>query len=276
MQQDVSLNFIGLFDTVAGIVSPLVGDFSPGNARVSGLNLALPTGVARKIVQFVARDEHRHNFALTRTDHDILLPGAHSDIGGGYLPRARERVLLSKPLHSLEYLHLTRERSSAFYQLRTSGDPWLRRLEANGIEWGIESWSVEQPRSRDDVHPMQRVYAAAKVEREVYGDLSKIYLRIMRELGVRHRVPFIAIDDLDARFALPKELKSIAEKLRAYVVHDLPAPNLSTAEEQLLLHRYIHFSANWNALMNFRNSDLDLIFISRPAQNYQRVMHANQ
>jgi len=44
----------------------------------------------------------------------------------------------------------------------------------------------------------------------------------------------------------------------------------------LLLHRYIHFSANWNALMNFRNSDLDLIFINRPAKNYQRVMHANQ
>lgn len=274
--RDINLNFVGLFDTVAGIVSPLVGDLNPGDARVSGLNLALPAGAARKIVQFVARDEHRLNFALTRTDNDILLPGAHSDIGGGYLPRTRERVLLSKPSHSLEMVGLPRDHAFAYSQLRASNDPWLRHLNENGIEWGIESWSVEQPKRRDEPYPTQRVYVAAKVEREVYGDLSKIYLRIMREMGMRHRVPFKPIDEHDARFALPKELTSIAEKLRAYTLHDLPYLNLTWAEERLLLRRYIHFSANWNAVMGFRNSDLNLVFINRPTGNYQRVMHANR
>lgn len=33
VQQDLHLNFIGLFDTVPGIVTPLMLDFSPGNDR---------------------------------------------------------------------------------------------------------------------------------------------------------------------------------------------------------------------------------------------------
>lgn len=55
VQHDVHLNFIGLFDTVPAIVTPLMLDFSPSNDRNWGLNLGLPTGAARKVVQLVAR-----------------------------------------------------------------------------------------------------------------------------------------------------------------------------------------------------------------------------
>ncbi|MGP5481304.1 PAAR domain-containing protein, partial [Pseudomonas helleri] len=86
--------------TVAGVVAPLSGDFSPHNASNPGLDLHLAPGIARHVVQFVACNEYRHNFSLTRTDNDVELPGVHSDIGGSYLPLATEKVLLSKPQSS--------------------------------------------------------------------------------------------------------------------------------------------------------------------------------
>jgi len=276
VQRDITLNFIGLFDTVAGIVSPLVFDFSPGNARVSGLDLALPANVARKVVQLVARDEHRLNFALIRTEDDIILPGAHSDIGGGYLPRSRERLLISKPLSSIERADLSNERSTAFFQFRSITDPRLDRLIEHGIEVRPEIWSVDQRVSRDDLYPEKRVYVAAQVDREVNGDLSKIYLRVMRELGVRHGVPFDSIEETDQRFALPDELILVAEKLKAHALGKSSTTGLTTAEESLLFRRYIHFSSNWNAVNDWKGSDLDVVFINRPADDYHRVLHANE
>lgn len=276
VQRDITVNFIGLFDTVAGIVSPLVGDFSPGNGRVSGLDLGLSASVARKVVQLVARDEHRLNFALTRTDNDIILPGAHSDIGGGYLPRSRERLLLSKPVSSIERLNTPLDQAMAVARFRRSSDPWLDRLKARGIDWRAQVWSVAQRTSRDDLYPEKRVYVAALVEREVEGDLSKVYLRVMHTMATTHHVPFRAIDENEPGLALPDELKPILEKLRAYALGESSGSALTEAEESLLYRRYIHLSANWNALKNWRNSDLDIVFINRPGDNYQRSVHANE
>ncbi|GFM80341.1 hypothetical protein PSCICN_10330 [Pseudomonas cichorii] len=274
--RDVRLNFIGLFDTVAGIVSPLAGDFSPGNAHNPGLDLALPASAAHKIVQFVARDEYRLNFALTRTDNDIVLPGSHSDIGGGYLPRTRERLLLSKAVSSLERLGTPDEYSSAYRQTLRTTDPLLNRLIEQGIKFKPAIWSVRQPHSRDALYPEKRVYVAARIDREVDGDLSKVYLRVMRELGIQQGVPFEVIDDRNPRFTLPNELFAIAAKLMAYALGKTEKLALTNAEETLLLHRYIHLSANWNAMKNWNNSDLDVMFINRPTDDYKRVVHTNE
>jgi type VI secretion system secreted protein VgrG len=275
VQRDITLNFIGLFDTVAGIVSPLVGDFKPGDARVSGLNLALPEGVANKIVQFVARDEHRLNFSLTRTDNDIVLPGAHSDIGGGYLPRAREKILISKPLSSLERLETPDEKSSALSRSREDSDPWHLRLKEYGFDLKTEIWSVNQPFTRHDVYEEKRVYVATRLDREVDGDLSKIYLSAMREWGLRHHVPFKEIP-VDPTLNLPEELLTISEKLQAYALGDSQDFDLGKEEEALLFRKYIHFSANWNPVKNLRNSALNGVFINRPANDYERIYHANK
>ena len=92
---ETSINFIGLFDTVAAIIAPLQGDFDPADGRHGGLRLGLGAGIARHVVQLVAEDERRHNFPLVRSGHDIVLPGVHSNIGGGYPETTLEQVLLS-------------------------------------------------------------------------------------------------------------------------------------------------------------------------------------
>lgn len=273
---DFILNFIGLFDTVAGIVSPMDGDFGPHNRHNPGLNLQLAPGIARKVIHLVAGDEYRHNFSLTQAEQDIQLPGCHSDIGGGYLPLASEKLLLSKPDSSFEPRHLANERSSAYWRTRQHHDRetrhWLTYLQPQELD--IVTWSVNtQNRVRDTVAE-KRVYAAIASQRMVRGELSLVYMRIMRELAVRAGVAFDAVPSTQA-FGLPTELQLIATKLQAFALGETHT-SLTTEERSLLRRNYIHLSANWNAAKGWNNSDLDVVFINRPAEGNRRTEHPNE
>ncbi|MEL7937009.1 PAAR domain-containing protein [Pseudomonas delhiensis] len=276
-RSDFALNFMGLFDTVAGIVSPQALDFSPHNARNPGLQLRLAPGMARQVVHLVADHEYRHNFSLTQAELDIVLLGCHSDIGGGYLPLAREKLLLSKPDSSLEIASLATERSGAHWRTRQRFDRelhhWSAYVPPEGLS--IATWSVQvRHRARDTVAE-KRVYAAIASEREVRGELSLVYLRIMREWAVRAGVAFDPIDTNNDRMALPQELQPIAAKLQAFALGEAFTP-LTTEETALLRRRYIHLSANWNAAKGWNNSALDVAFIHRPAEGMQRKEHPNE
>ncbi|MFJ4445654.1 type IV secretion protein Rhs [Pseudomonas sp. NPDC089422] len=273
---DFALNFIGLFDTVAGIVSPGDGDFSPHNADNPGLNLRLAPGMARQVIHLTARDEYRHNFSLTQAEVDIELPGCHSDIGGGYLPLMREKLLLSKPDSSVEIDMLANERSAAFSRTRQGYhrelQHWLDYIPPSGL--GIATWSVPLQQRRRDTVADKRVYVAITGEREVRGELSLVYLRIMRELAVRAGVAFNDIPGTQA-FELPDELLPIAAKLQAFALREAYTP-LTFNEAALLRRRYIHLSANWNAAKGWNNSALDVLFINRPAEGMVRREHPNE
>lgn len=276
VQHDVHLNFIGLFDTVPAIVTPLMLDFSPSNDRNWGLNLGLPTGAARKVVQLVARDEHRLNFALIRTENDIVLPGSHSDIGGGYRPRMRERLLVAKPASSRERKTTPNEQSLAYSQSIQSVGPLVRRLVDQGLELDIRCRSEDEERTQENQIPLyKQVNVITTLDREVEGDLSKIYLRVMRALGLRHSVPFKEIPQT-ASLALPSELEAITEKLKAYALGHAATLSLSTDEEALLLRRYIHLSASWNAVKDRNRTSIGPMFINRPTDDHQRIVHGNR
>ncbi|MNY03197.1 hypothetical protein D3C86_1358030 [compost metagenome] len=137
-------------------------------------------------------------------------------------------------------------------------------------------WDRPMEPSREHTYPRKKLFAAAGIERQVHGELSLVYLRIMRELAVRHDVPFDVIDDNDPKLALPGELDSIHKKLQAYALGELPAPGLTIDEVELLRRRYIHLSAHWNAAKAKNNSDLNIIFINRPTENNKRVVHPNE
>ena len=273
---DFNLNFIGLFDTVPGVVAPLSGDFSPHNASNPGLDLYLAPGIARHVVQFVARHEYRHNFSLVRTDNDIELPGVHSDLGGGYLPLATEKVLLSKPQSSQVPVDMPETSTVAYDRARQLMGVMLPDLEPYLQRWSIDTWAVVLPyNKRRDMFAEKRVYAALRSERQVHGQLSLIYLRAMRELGIRNGVPFVSIDDRNPALALPADLHDIAIKLQAYAVGD-SFPGLTHEEVALLQRKYIHLSGNWNAASGKNNSDIEVLFINRPAAGGKRAVHPNE
>lgn len=273
---DFNLNFIGLFDTVAGIVSLRDGDFSPHNSSNSGLNLRLAPGIARKVIHLVAGDEYRHNFSLTQAEQDIVLPGCHSDIGGGYLPLASEKLLLSKPDSSFESAHLSNDRSSAYWRTRQRYERelrhWLTYVPPEGLN--IVTWSVNSQNRVRDTAAEKRVYAAIASQRQVRGELSLVYLRVMRDLAVRAGVVFDAVPSTQA-FALPTDLHAISGKLQAFALGQSYTP-LTADETSLLRRRYIHLSANWNAAKGWNSSGLDVVFINRPAEDNQRVEHPNE
>ncbi|EWH01376.1 T6SS phospholipase effector Tle1-like catalytic domain-containing protein [Halomonas sp. BC04] len=81
------VRFVGLFDTVGSF-------YWPGTARNLDFDLYMAPGSAQRVVQLTAHHEIRRNFPLSsiadaQGNHpgnflEIALPGAHSDVGGGY------------------------------------------------------------------------------------------------------------------------------------------------------------------------------------------------
>lgn len=275
--QEVSINFIGLYDTVAAISNPLLADFKGHNAYNPGINIRLAPNAAKKMVHLVAGHERRYNFALNSLGTaDIVLPGVHSDLGGGYRPKAIERILLSKP-HRSEVDERVPLMQANSYKLAQNDLHRLRRQLAHyDLALEIRAWEVpftftEEKKRRD----MKHVYAAVSSQREVYGDLSLVYFRIMRELAVEHGVPFRQIPDNDPRLAMPGELVPIYQKLLPYAQGKTTFIRLSAQEEQVLFQRYIHISGHWNAAGNRSNSDLSVIFINRPDEAGVRTVHPN-
>jgi type VI secretion system secreted protein VgrG len=274
---DYAINFIGIFDTVASVLRIADGDFSVHNAHNPGVNLYLAPDIAKRVVHLVARDERRHNFSLNRAGAaDIVLPGVHSDLGGGYLPTITERVVLSKPQRSEESIHLHSTSAYSYHLAQRELKELRDQLRLYGLPLEVRTWAVEGTRySKGDRNRWKHVYAVVSSERTVHNDLALIYLRIMRELAVRHDVPFRIIEEGDQKYRLPGELQPIAKKLMAYALGESPRTNLNPDEEELLTKRYIHLSANWNTTKYFKNSELNVTFINRPAENHMRVVHPN-
>ncbi|KKC99049.1 phospholipase effector Tle1 domain-containing protein [Photobacterium halotolerans] len=84
--RDVTIRFVGLFDTVGSF-------YWPGNDDDGEFQLQLTPDCAQRVVQLCAHHEYRVNFPLTTLKtkgtlpdnfYEEVFPGAHSDVGGGY------------------------------------------------------------------------------------------------------------------------------------------------------------------------------------------------
>jgi len=247
------INFIGLFDTVAAIGDPARGDLSVGDDNNPGVNLRLSPDCAKKVVHLTAADEHRHNFSLNKVNpkgaayhEELVLPGVHSNLGGGYPAVIRERVMLSRPrlvrtdyaaqiLSSREWL----QREAEEQAFRAKGLPGNGRLIKEEIK----------RRLQNDIHTglggHGDMLLLLSMDRLVRGDLSKVSLRVMHAKAVAGGVPMDVLSDHDDRFFLPPDLKPIAEKVIAAAMAGQCA-KLSEIERRYLHGRYIHASANWN------------------------------
>jgi type VI secretion system secreted protein VgrG len=262
----VRLNFIGLFDTVAALVDPLEGDFSPANDRNPGLNLYLPPGCARKVVHLTARDEKRWNFALNSVapGHlEIELPGSHSDIGGGYPPLMTERLLIGKPRPVLLYWGRSPEQSKAWQEALTEAEQLeLQGLPAGSLRISSRPLSASHQRSTAS---SERHLVLLEVNRQVRNELARVYLDAMHRIAAAHGVPLDPFDPADPKLVIPADLELIAQKLLA-IAHGA-SQQLSFMDERHLRARYIHLSAHWTPIKG--------LLINKPAPS-GRLVYANQ
>ncbi|WAC45226.1 DUF2235 domain-containing protein [Pseudomonas sp. SL4(2022)] len=269
--QDINMGFIGLFDTVASVA----GLTNLGNVSSSiapGIKLHLASRYFSNVVHLVARDELRANFALSTVspDHcEITLPGAHSDIGGGYLAEAEECVLVS-PMQALTVRQGTDVKTTSIYRDAAQAKA---RMVAEG--WPASVLEVVTPAPKllpadpqDRLAPrQQRVYAGLQLKRPVKGELSRVYLRVMYALAKQNGVPFDDIPDL-SKYRLPAELQPLCDR---FVGGDY---STTAADEALLKGRYIHTSGHWNnPLGKLTPSGFKLVYINAPSADGARLQH---
>lgn len=89
----INIKFLGLFDTVASVGSAhssrllTISGREDGHHSWAAMNLMFPSGID-KTVHLVAAHEARGSFPITSIagmkGEEIVFPGVHSDVGGGY------------------------------------------------------------------------------------------------------------------------------------------------------------------------------------------------
>jgi Uncharacterized alpha/beta hydrolase domain (DUF2235) len=270
-QGSINMGFIGLFDTVPSVA----GWSNFGNVKspvATGIKLYLDRRFFTDVVQLSARDEYRANFALSRVkaDHlEVILPGVHSDIGGGYRDDIEECVLVS-PMQTLEVSMFTDVSTTSIYRhAMVIKNEWISRgwpedlleiVTPDGLLLPVDQQDRLSPRRK-------RVYAALQLKRSVSGLLSRVYLRVMHSLAKEKGVRF---DDIPATAALavPSELQALCDR---FVAGDYTT---TQQEENLLRLKYIHMSANWNHPRGRRDgSGVRAVYINAPTADAIRVQH---
>ncbi|WP_297846429.1 DUF2235 domain-containing protein [Pseudomonas sp.] len=270
---DIHIGFVGVFDTVASVIG-MNSLLRFNRTGTDGLSLNLPRSQFPHVVHLVARDEYRYNFPLSRVSaghSEITLPGAHSDIGGGYRLEAEECLLVS-PMQVLTVAKNCDVKSTAIYHdaeqemKRMIGDGWPAHL----LEIITPEPTILDPDSTDRMAPRQkRIYVALQLKRSVRGELSQIYLRVMHQLAKQKKVRFLDIPELP-NYIIPSELQSLCDR---FVAGDY---STTPGEEALLRARYIHLSAHWNHPLGQAESGRHgprVFYINSPAEARVRVLH---
>jgi hypothetical protein len=270
-KSSINMGFIGLFDTVPSIA----GWSNLGNIKspvATGIKLYLDRRFFSDVVQLTARDECRANFALSRVkpDHtEIILPGVHSDLGGGYLEDAQENVLVS-PMQTLDVSQNTDVTTTSIYR-----DAVAAREQWIGKGWPAAMLEIVTPDAtpipsnlQDRLSPRaKRIYAAVQLKRPVSGMLSRVYLRVMHHLAKEKGVRFNDVPGT-AALAVPSELQALCDRFLGGDYSTTPQ------EEQLLKLKYIHTSANWNHPLGRRDgSGIKAVYINAPTADSIRVQH---
>lgn len=258
------VRFLGLFDTVAAIGSLL--NFYGINGRSNpGVNLELRPSVAQKVFQISAMHECRYNFSLNSIAGmwpELALPGAHSDIGGGYNAGKDEISLLTMPdfevtRDSADEMQTAVYRQAEKMRHALTSLPALKYLMPHGeVETKMISWSlVNQNKARAFIFEKKVGAAVFMTRRAVPNDWEKVSLRVMLDAAQDAGVMFAPILNSNKELALPSELLPLCDKAIAQgrAVRRGAEPEGFTEEEMRTIGRYLHCSANWNI-----DSDLSL------------------
>jgi len=269
--EHVQIRFVGIFDSVAAIVNPLAGDLLAHNDRNYPVKLYLDPGKVGKAVHLTAAHEHRKNFALNSLRNssgslpenfkEITLPGVHSDIGGGYSDSQREEVLLSPMLQVPQNRIRWPEKTVQWDNLEALrrevvAEGWIgpyclpvqqadptKSFSSDGLA-GLEIAT----RHHDHPAPNGRAELGLRMLRQIRGEYSRIPLRLMHRLAVEKGVPLDEIDPTEETVSVPAELEPILQEVLEQVSRGLDSPSLDREQQELLLQRYIHYSAHFNSI----------------------------
>lgn len=272
--RNVTFRFVGIFDTVAAIGLGTDDDNGPVNVHVK-------TAQADRIYHLTAANEYRENFRL---NHNVpgggdtrALPGAHSDVGGGYTTGA-ESVLLDRPrthtYHTREAAETARAVHVAQAQVAQNDitshwvrEGWIEPGNPSGALQITPSEIVEQRvRGVTGLILGANTYSyttSTRMERDqVKAGLSCIPLRIMYDAGLAQGVPFITYPSQNALYKPPDDLPSgVAQRMIA-------GGSPTEAERRALLQGWGHVSSRRDGVVGRLSM--------APEPDYVRTVYPNQ
>lgn len=270
------INFIGLFDTVESIKTV--------TKKTINYDTNLQN-IAKTVYQITALHECRANYPLTTIIFDkksrgncnklgtgssylkvqdreyieICLPGAHADIGGGYLQNTKEKVALSEWLYEIP---LKKEATNRLKEL------------SNDVIWGPIVKKAGLIKNRV-THPLS---AYLQLERDnLEGNLQLVYLLLMAETANKKGCNF----NLETLYAKYKPFLSnnynrndslvdyykYAVGLNEKVLNNEIFQNISN-EVIKKIQSFIHFSADYNGYFNQEKHEKpSSIIIKAPSPN---------
>jgi hypothetical protein len=234
---NVSIRFVGLFDTVGSF-------FIPGNDNELFYDLGLPAGCARHVVHLVAAQEWREYFPLTRVlpgdGEEIVMAGAHADIGGGY--QMLEKCAL---LMDVEPCATVRQREFELHGVWSVGqerqqraqETILKRARSRGIldENGNlpAHWYFTLAPTGGDIHHNVTVSVHLMRDKLTHNGYATVPLHIMHRKAVAAEVPLKQLRVSDPLHEVPEDVRHLV---------DNPVEVLS----QELWEKYVHVSATEN------------------------------
>lgn len=254
----VTIKFVGLFDTVSSYdnTPAKTGNLGRGMGHlgrdgtkefsndVAELGLAIGSN-AKRVVHLVAANEYRVNFASTNISssiaagigYEFTLPGAHSDIGGGY---KEVEVEVREFYNDRERLALVREGWYHQNQITTKID-----YAAGGAIGGMGGTSAVR-------------YLVG--ERRLANNYQFVSLVIMVLLATKSSLDLqlAAVDENGMafgeaqfrRYAIPADLLPAAKQIKASAMRHYQPPARATFSlgqdplSQLVRNRYLHRSAS--------------------------------
>ncbi|MBF9219797.1 phospholipase effector Tle1 domain-containing protein [Hymenobacter ruricola] len=285
----VKLKFVGLFDTVSSFdendkedtsLSSLLGkavrhklfdDYSFRN-DVPELHLWLDDPTLEKVVQLRAADEYRVNFSITNivsatSQHkglELLLPGAHSDIGGGYQPGATEK---------LEYKNPAQYKLAAHFQRQG---------------WYLPAQLVTTWKDQGKGVPRQKIVTGTRTLGNSFQHVSlavMLKLIVAAECEIKFDSP-TAPDERTAKYTVPPgRLATVRDQLAGFAVEQFGArpaaavtAPVADADYRWLRQHYLHLSWSNSTGMEMRvdTSAYDALLEARSKRQLAAMEAARQ
>jgi len=219
---------------------------------------------------------------------EVELPGAHSDIGGGYNPVEHEAYFLTRPQFetvpfSTDDTH-TRVYQQTVQQLKEMNQfPAINSICQN-VEIDVKTWHDDRMPADHYGRLQKRSAAALILDRTTYNDWSKVSLRVMLDAAQEAGVKFDPILPKDDNLSLPSELDYLNEKairLGKAVRNGETRYVFTTPELSVLAKKYLHCSANWNSVIKDEQGlpigavkPAKLVtFTNRPDEQWRRTVY---
>lgn len=257
-----SINMIGLFDSVASILTIDGEGVRVSNASTGDVMIDLTDVNSKHVFHLTAAHEMRYFFSLNRTlplavAKELELPGAHSDIGGGYLPVCEERFFISLPSFHEEKADTKVEDTQAYAEAQKDMErllahpKWGPIWTQNDVDVKVVGWSTNARFLHNAVHST-RLFGAAVIMRRlnVQTGIEAVAMDAMRDYCVKSGGSLFK--ELGAQAPkIPDDLLPLREAVRAKLQSGGDSPQLDSVSEVLspeLARKYVHCSAFYQTI----------------------------